>query len=86
MVLFVWLFGFAVFVCCCFSCSPVSVFGFSPCGMTSYDATPRVEAITALASLAVISTASKHLHNDLARAIMALEQKKTLSHRSISIV
>ena len=46
--------------------------------MTSYDSTPRVEAITALASLAVISTASKHLHNDLARAIMALEPKKTL--------
>ena len=76
MVLFVWLFGFAGFVCCCFSCFPVSVFGFSPCGMTSYNSTPRVEAITALASLAVISTASKHLHNDLARAIMALEQKK----------
>ena len=74
MVLFVWFFGFAVFVCCCLSCFPVSVFGFSPCGMTSYDSTPRVEAITALASLAVISTASKHLHNDLARAIMALEQ------------
>ena len=28
------------------------------------------------ASLAVISTASKHLHNDLARAIKALGQKK----------
>ena len=54
-------------------------FGFSPCGMTSYDSTPRVEAITALASLAVISTASKHLHNDLARAIMALEQKTRAS-------
>ena len=32
---------------------------------------------TALASLAIISTASKHLHNDLAKAIEALEQKKT---------
>ena len=31
---------------------------------------------TVLASLAVISTASKHLHNDLAKAIEALEQKK----------
>ena len=29
-----------------------------------------------MASLAVISTASKHLHNDLAKAIEALEQKK----------
>ena len=45
--------------------------------MTSYDLTPRVsEAVTALASLAVINTASKHLHNDLARAIEAFEQKK----------
>ena len=45
--------------------------------MTSYDLTPRVfEAVTASASLAVIKTASKHLHNDLARAIEALEQKK----------
>ena len=31
---------------------------------------------TVLASLAVISIASKHLHNDLAKAIEALEQKK----------
>ena len=31
---------------------------------------------TVLAFLAVISTASKHLHNDLARDIKALEQKK----------
>ena len=29
------------------------------------------------APLAIINTASKHLHNDLARAIKALEQKKT---------
>ena len=51
---------------------------FVPCGMTSYDLTPRVsEAVTASASLAVIKTASKHLHNDLARAIEALEQKKS---------
>ena len=34
---------------------------------------------TVSASLAVISTASKYLHNDLARAIKALEQKK-LNH------
>ena len=31
---------------------------------------------TASASFAVISTASKHLHNDLARAIEALAQKQ----------
>ena len=31
---------------------------------------------TASAPLAIINTASKHLHNDLARAIKALEQKK----------
>ena len=31
---------------------------------------------TVSASLAVIRTASKHLHNDLAKAIEALEQKK----------
>ena len=31
---------------------------------------------TVLASLAVISTASKHLHNNLAKAIETLEQKK----------
>ena len=36
----------------------------------------RAFTATASASLAVISTASKHLHNDLARAIKALEQKK----------
>ena len=34
---------------------------------------------TVSASLAVISTASKHLHNDLAKAIEALEQKKDCS-------
>ena len=32
---------------------------------------------TVSASPAVISTASKHLHNDLAKAIEALEQKKS---------
>ena len=32
---------------------------------------------TLSASLAVINTASKHLHNDLAKAIEALEQKKS---------
>ena len=34
---------------------------------------------TVSASLAVISTASKHLHNDLAKAIEALEQKKNIT-------
>ena len=43
------------------------------CGMTSYGLAPRVhEAATVSASLAVINTASKHLHNDLARAIVGL--------------
>ena len=37
------------------------------------------ELATVSASLAVISTASKHLHNDLARAVEALEQKKGLA-------
>ena len=64
---FVWLVLFLVFLVFAF---------FVLCGMTSYDLTPRVsEAVTASASLAAIKTASKHLHNDLARAIEALEQK-----------
>ena len=37
-----------------------------------------MKPVTVSASLAVISTASKYLHNDLARAIEALEQKKGL--------
>ena len=37
--------------------------------------------MTASAPLAVINTAGKHLHNDLARAIKALEQKKDLASR-----
>ena len=39
---------------------------------------------TVSASLAVIRTASKHLHNDLAKAIEALEQKKTRFSQLIS--
>ena len=35
-----------------------------------------MKPVTLSASLAVISKASKYLHNDLARAIEALEQKK----------
>ena len=35
-----------------------------------------MKSATESASLAVISTASKYLHNELARAIEALEQKK----------
>ena len=66
---FVWLVLFLVFLVFAF---------FVPCGMTSYDLTPRVsEAVTASASLAVIKTASKHLQKGLARAIEALEQKKS---------
>ena len=38
-----------------------------------------MEPFTASASLAVIHTASKYLHNDLARAIKAFEQKKKSS-------
>ena len=81
VVWFVCVLGFAVVVVLVFWCFCLFlVFGVCPlfpCGMTSYDLTPRVfEAVTASASLAVINTASKHLHNDLARAIEALEQKK----------
>ena len=66
-VLLVFCWGFRFFVSAFFSC-----------GMTSYGSAPRVhEAATVSASLAVINTASKHLHNDLARAIEALEQKKS---------
>ena len=52
-----------------------------PCinGMTSYSlGTTNTRSLIRLASSAVISTASKHLHNDLAKAIKALEQKKAL--------
>ena len=50
----------------------------SDCGhATSLVAFESGKPATALASPAVIRTASKHLHNDLARAIEALEQKKT---------
>ena len=53
---------------CCF---------FLYCGMTSYGfGTTNTRSLLRLASLAAISTASKHLHNDLAKAIKALEQKK----------
>ena len=38
--------------------------------------TTSTRSLLRFASLAVISTASKHLHNDLAKAIKALEQKK----------
>ena len=37
-------------------------------------------AFHSIGPLAVINTASKHLHNDLARAIKALEQKKGRRH------
>ena len=78
--LFLWfLFVGCFFVLLVFGC----VFGFLvpafiSCGMTSYGCAPRFhEAATVWTSLAVINTASKHLHNDLARAIEALEQKKS---------
>ena len=41
---------------------------------------------TASALLAVIDTASKHLHNDLARAIKALEQKKLSFHCRFTLI
>ena len=82
-VMFWFLWCFCAFLCCFFvvlllACvGLVSVFFFSRRGMVSYWLAPRTrKPVTALASLAVINTASKHLHNDLARAIKALEQKK----------
>ena len=72
--------SFCVGVCrlCCFclvgafSCFLFGDCPLFPCGMTLYDLTPRVfKAVTASALLAVIKTASKHLHNDLARATVA---------------
>ena len=79
-VLVLVVFLFVLFLCgfvawlCWFGCC---VF-FSRCGMESYQPAPRTrKPSTASASLAVINTASKHLHNDLARAIKALAQKKS---------
>ena len=73
VVLLLFLFGLCVFGFC-FS------FGgccFFQCGMTSYGfGTTNTRSLLRFASLTVISTASKHLHNDLAKAIKALEQKK----------
>ena len=37
------------------------------------------EAYYSIGFTCVISTASKHLHNDLAKAIEALEQKKSMT-------
>ena len=47
--------------------------------------TTSLEAVTASASHAVIKTASKHLHNDLARAIEALEQKKSVLDTQVAL-
>ena len=44
------------------------------------------EAATALASLAEISAASKHLHNDLAKAVEVLEQKRILKKKLQSFI
>ena len=86
--------GFLVVCCllvlfCCWFLFGWCVFGFCfsfggccfilHCGMTSYGfGTTNTRSLLRLASLAVISTASKHLHNDLAKAIKALEQKKIM--------
>ena len=82
LVLVVFLcFLFPLFLCgfvaclCLFGCC---VFPFLPWNGIILTCTTNLEAFTASASLAVINTASKHLHNDLARAIKALEQKKIL--------
>ena len=45
------------------------------CGMTSYDLAPRGWSCHSTGFTCRISRASKHLHNNLARAIEALEQK-----------
>ena len=68
-----------VFVLCVFllvGFPGVAVFCFLYGMVSSIHAQRTKLPFTALAPLAVINTASKHLHNDLARAIKALEQKK----------
>ena len=63
------------------SCSVLSVFALVfACPALEWHHTAghynHMKPATVSASFAVISTASKYLHNDLARAIKALEQKK----------
>ena len=79
VVLFVFGCLFGCF--CCFAFLVFGVFGFSSCHQWNDITWPlghyaHMKLTTVLASLAWISTASKHLHNDLAKAIEALEQKR----------
>ena len=65
-------------LCFCFACLwlLLGLFLYSG-GTSSYSfGTTSTGSLPQLASLAVICTASKHLHNDLAKAIEALEPKK----------
>ena len=71
------LFCFAfLWFCCLLVVVLVAVCFFSHGGIISLVCTTNQKPVTASASIAVIHTASKYLHNDLARAIKALEQKK----------
>ena len=58
-------------------------FLFSPWNGSIITCTTNQEAFLTLASPTVINSARKHLHNDLARAIKALEQKKSESYRGV---
>ena len=72
-----WLFLVLLLVFVFFVCGCCSAFLYSSVERHHTSLALRTqEAATALASLAGISAASKHLHNDLAKAIEALEQKK----------
>ena len=75
-----------VYCCFCFVCCVVGLCVFvlgvgwsssvHQCDIIRLWHYEHTKLTTVLASLAIISTASKHLHNDLAKAIKALEQKK----------
>ena len=65
---------FCGFVACL--CGLVAVFLFSHRGIISLACTTNQEACYSIGFYCRIHTASKYLHNDLARAIKALEQKK----------
>ena len=75
-----WLFlcfGFLLLWWCFLVCFGWCLLLIFLCGMTSHGLAPRIqEACHSIGFTCSISTASKHLHNDPARAIKALEQKK----------
>ena len=78
---------FVVFVFCgwCVFCFVVGV-GWSP-SVHQWNDIIRLWHYEHRTSLAVISTASKHLHNDLAKAVGALEQKKLfLSNMQLNVL